>query len=395
MKSIESALDSNIKKFYIYRVVSRFYLYLPIIVIIFLKQGLNYFEVGTLLAIYGLIICFLEIPSGIFADRFGSKVSMGMGEFSKALGLIILWLGTDFFSLMVGQIFSGLGYVMASGADSALLHNTFTQLKKEDHYKEHEAKSHGYIFISILLAGILGGWLTTFGLKLPLLLTAPFHALALIIVLTFTEPHIKTSSLNPQIKFSHVINFLKFNPQVRFYTFYYAIIRALILAAFVGFMPLYFFIEMDISLVFFGIILGSFTLVSFFVAKNTQKIVNGLGELKTIIVMMISLFSAFIILGFFRNQIGLLSPVLLGISAGLIRPLAFGKINELVSSEIRSTVLSSAEFLYGIFNVSILLIVSYIFFIRNISTGFNVLLCLSIFIFIIIFIGFNRYTASK
>ena len=161
-------------------------------------------------------------------------------------------------------------------------------------------------------------------IKLPLLLTIPFPLISLFVALTFSEPESVKKKEKTPVKLSMVIHTLKTKPKVLLYSFFYGIIRAVVITCFVGFLPLYFFVEVNLQLFLFGIILGLFTLVSLLAAKNAKKIISKIGENIVIIIMVICLVSAFIILGFFRRYIvlGIILPPLLAVSAGLIRPLS-------------------------------------------------------------------------
>jgi len=368
-------------------------LYLPVLTIIFLKQNLNYFDVSILLFVYYIILALFEIPSGSLADIFGYKHVIVLGEIFKGIGLLILWLGENFQILILGQVFCGLGYVLASGADSALLYSTCTKLNKSDEYKIHESRSHGYVFVSILLAGILGGIVAGYDIKLPLILTVPFHFAAMVVALTFIEFKDRDRENTRTTFFIRIIDNLKEKPVLLGYTALYAIFRAIILTIFVYIMPLFFFIKMKIDIIYFGLILGSFTLISFNIGRNANKIVAIAGERNAIFIMIATLFGSILCL-IYGDIFGLLAPALMGISAGLIRPLALWRINELVISDIRATILSFAEFLYGICNALFILLVGYITNIYDsIPASLNVLLVLAVVVailFSILFIILHR-----
>lgn len=381
MRSCEEKLRGNVIKFYFYRIMSRFYFYLPILVVFFLKQNLNYFEVGLLLACYGLTLTVFEMPAGYLADKTSNKMSIFMGEIIKTLGLLCLaFLSFNIWYLILGQVLCGLGYVLASGADSSLLCKTFNQLGKPDEYQNHEAGSHGYLFLAILISGVMGGFLADIDIRIPLLATVPFSIISSIIALSFVEPEIKKNEKKKPDSFNlrSIMNTIKEKPKILFFSLYYSIIRAVVLATFVGFLPIYFTFELKVELFLYGIILGLFTLVALVTGKNARYFLDKFKEPAIVLTITLTLITAFGILAFFRHNfiLGVLLPSLFGCASGFIRPLAIAKINELVSDEERATVLSFAETLYGLFNSLILILVSLVFQLKGLDLGF---VCLSAF----------------
>ena len=66
-------LKKNIWKLYIIKGLMWFMLAMPIIIIFFQENGLSLMEIMILQGTYSLMIAFMEIPSGYFADKYGRK----------------------------------------------------------------------------------------------------------------------------------------------------------------------------------------------------------------------------------------------------------------------------------------------------------------------------------
>jgi len=74
MKKIQQQqMKKNIWKFYLYRVFCSISLVTPIFVLFLLDNGLSMFQVGLLQTIYTIVIVLVNIPAGIFTDKFGRK----------------------------------------------------------------------------------------------------------------------------------------------------------------------------------------------------------------------------------------------------------------------------------------------------------------------------------
>ena len=77
---------------------------------------MNAFQVGSLLAVWQVLIVVFEIPTGVIADKFGRKYSLSIG---KAVRLFCypMWLFfPNYLGLLAGLLFLSLGDALISGA---------------------------------------------------------------------------------------------------------------------------------------------------------------------------------------------------------------------------------------------------------------------------------------
>jgi hypothetical protein len=72
--------ESNIWKFYLFKIVGAMELTISIFVLFLLTNNLSMTQVMTLETIFIAIVLLLEVPSGAFADLFGRKFSVSLLE---------------------------------------------------------------------------------------------------------------------------------------------------------------------------------------------------------------------------------------------------------------------------------------------------------------------------
>jgi MFS family permease len=90
-----SISNNNTQKLYWVSLLSGFNLLEPIMTFFYLSVGLNYTNIFVVLLCFSVSILIFEIPTGVFADRYGAKKSLLAGTLVKALSLILLLLATN------------------------------------------------------------------------------------------------------------------------------------------------------------------------------------------------------------------------------------------------------------------------------------------------------------
>ena len=78
--------------------------------------------------------------------------------------------------LVVAQILLGLSYSMMTGVDTAIIKRNITNEK----YVQN--KSNSYMFLSLLISGIIGSYLYGINIKWPIIMTGIFSILTIIII---------------------------------------------------------------------------------------------------------------------------------------------------------------------------------------------------------------------
>lgn len=116
-------------------------------------------ELGTLSAIYFFVYAFMQVPSGVIADTFGTRMSVISGNLVAGAGSIIFGMSGSFEMACLGRFFVGLGVSVV-----------FVSIMKSNSVWFHE-RVFGFMsgvtllvgnLGSVLAAGPLAALLTTF-----------------------------------------------------------------------------------------------------------------------------------------------------------------------------------------------------------------------------------------
>lgn len=188
---MEQRLRENIRKFYLFNILSSFVLYYAIDKILMASRGLSVTDIVLVEIAYTVARVVLEVPSGALADRWSRKyvLAMNMALFTLTTFLWAIAPGLSMFVL--GSLIASIHSALKSGTDTSFLYDTLKQLGKTDDYVKTQGNVMFWENLLSILAGIGGGMLAdAFGLAVPFWVTLPFSLGAAAIALTFTEPQI-------------------------------------------------------------------------------------------------------------------------------------------------------------------------------------------------------------
>ena len=351
-----------IRRFYAYRIVSRAYFYLPVLVIIFRERGVSITAIGWLVAAHALVLTVMQVPAGRWSDRMGRRRFLVAGETAKGLGVLLLASATSFGGFLVAQLVGAFGYALAAGTDSALLFELHRNAGMDEAYKRNETRSQGWAFMSVLVAGVLGAVALEADLRAPLLLTVPFCLAAAVLAYGFPadSPRSTTSSPAPFLP-----------PRVLPYAVFYAVHRAVVMALFVLLLPLVLFTRTDVDLIYFGLILGSFSLAAFGAGRALPALSRH-GHERVAWVVPVAIGAGLALLLWAGKGGALIAPALLGVGAGLVRPVSVSRILAVVGPDHRARALSIGELLFGVFNALIVLVAAWATERRGVDAGLAV-----------------------
>lgn len=134
-------IRANLWKIYVYKLLSDFYLIVPIIIPFYKSNRLSTTEIFIVQSAYCLGVLLLEIPSGYFSDVMGRKKTLVLGVFFLPIGLGIYAISTHFFGFILAELILSIANSMRSGTDSALIYDTLLQLKEESLYEKFVGKA--------------------------------------------------------------------------------------------------------------------------------------------------------------------------------------------------------------------------------------------------------------
>ena len=93
---------------------------LPVINLMVLGKGATLSSLALFMGLYSAVIVGTEVPSGIFADRYGRKLTFILAKVFTITGSLLLVFGTSVTLIILAVIFLGLARSFSSGSCEAL-----------------------------------------------------------------------------------------------------------------------------------------------------------------------------------------------------------------------------------------------------------------------------------
>jgi MFS family permease len=301
--------------------------------------GLSLSEISIIISAYLIFSSIGQIPSGIFADRYGYKTSLVIGSIFFLIGTIFFAIAQNFTHFAIGYSLMGFGSAMKQGADHALLFEGLKADGEESKFKKIAGKIDLFTSIFWVVTSVLGGLLYTINERLPFYAEVVVVAICLVIIIFAKEPErvFEKSTVISQIKNSLKQAFK--TPKFSKIFIFSAIIGSIALTTFQYLQPLY--KSIGISEIYFGILASGAFIIRGLGASLAEK-VGKVFEIDKYIVLHASIFGLFLIFMQKTESIFFILPII-GVFyflRGLYAPTISTYINEKVSSSNRATMLS-------------------------------------------------------
>lgn len=158
--------------YYAFQFFFGLFLWLPIFYEFQRRIGLSDQQIFSIQSIYYWTFCFLEVPTGLIADRWGYRFCMRLGAITLVIAGILPMIGQGYTGVLTHFLLIALSRSLISGAASAYLYE-FLKFQGEpiELYKRIEGNARAYSLIGKVLLWPCAGLLMEWHLTLPYWLT--------------------------------------------------------------------------------------------------------------------------------------------------------------------------------------------------------------------------------
>ena len=167
--------------------------------------GFDAASMGVMAAAYAAVVPFLEIPSGILADRWSRRNVLILANVALVLSSLVGGLSTSVAMYLVAALLLGVFFAMQSGTTDSIIYDTVLE-ETGDGERVERTIGRLRMFESIALVGgaFAGGWVAALtSTRVTYFLTVPLVALSVPLLMRLREPRLHRSD-EPGALRSHV-----------------------------------------------------------------------------------------------------------------------------------------------------------------------------------------------
>ncbi|MBD3249325.1 MFS transporter [Candidatus Woesearchaeota archaeon] len=336
-KKRKEKLEKNIWKFYLYRVFCSMFFAVPIFILFLQDNGLSMTQIAFLESAYTVTVMITIVPFGIAGDYIGRKKMLVGNTIFFVAGFIIYATGYSFWQFLLAEMILALSSAAWESAREPFFYDNLKELGQESKFKRLFGRVVGINSIGFAVASLAGGFMASYSLRLPILLTAVPAFFGLLVSFSFTDTkRYKHGEKNYLNHLKKAASFTAKHKKIRFFIAYSAIIFAVMTAGFLFYQP--YLKSIGIPIVYFGLIYAAMGGAAAIGGRYADNIERTLGEKKILVILLLVMILSFIGMAKVSWTIGLIFPVIIGFIGGLFEPVIADYIHKHVKSHNRGTV---------------------------------------------------------
>jgi MFS family permease len=333
--------------------LTSFILFMPVTWLLYSSIGLDQFQIGLTQFVFAITMLVLEVPTGYFADRVSRKISNAGGDLFLVVSMLVMFVASNFWHIIISEILFGIGLSLTNGADSALLKAHCES--KGLSYKKLAAQLQSLSFASAGVGAIIGGVLGAHNIRWPFLFQAFVFFVATVVAFRIKNiGKTRESNVHPLRDVGRVVKYcVHGHPQLAW--------RIFLGAALMGstYMIVWFltpaFLAAGIDIAFHGVLFAAISVLAIigseFVAMDKK-----LSMTLPFLLSSIAYFAMGWQLSLLTVFLFLITSFARGINTARVKPY----IQEITPNDIQATAISVYGMVYKVLSSSFGLMVNYI-----------------------------------
>lgn len=172
-------MKSFLWKIYAYRFLEAFKLIGVIFTLLFQHNGLSTFEISILITVWSATQLTLEVPLGVFADKYPRRNLLIIALLFLIVGYLF-WIKGGFIFYAIGFILWGVKNALTSGTLEAFVYDELKAFNAEEQYEKINGRLETAFWLGVTISAILGGLAASINYNLVLLISIIFAVFAII-----------------------------------------------------------------------------------------------------------------------------------------------------------------------------------------------------------------------
>lgn len=333
----------TIRILYLYKFLLNFQLWMPIwIVYLQHERGLSLTQITAMEVPFQVTVLLAQIPTGALADRWGRRFSLLIGGAAYAAGIFLFGVGTSYWWILVSYLVWAFSSALASGADSALLHDALAAQGREGEFSREVGRLQACFVTGGLISTLLGAPLAAAtSLALPIFVSSGVILAATAVLLALRQPERHgTAATLPYLQLiGTALRYTAGHRELRTMIVLNALLVGLSMAAIVFlFQP--FLLQQRFPLRAFGLLSAPMQLLAVVALLGGHRLRARMSERRLVVALTGCTIAGLLVLGLTAAPTAILAFFTLRVCTGLLYPFVGDYVNRHSPDELRATVSS-------------------------------------------------------
>ena len=291
----------------------------------------------------------LEIPTGIVADKWGRRYSVGLGCLLFGVDMFFFGLSRNYYLFYLGEFLGALGFTLISGADKALLYDSLGEIGEKKQARYYLARYELFGTMGLLISFPVGSLIVSQFkheriIAFPFLLTGIFLTVAFFVFLWIDEPERVKSDENFLKMGINGLKILFSYKRLRLFTFNYVTISAITFFMFWFYQTL--LRQADVNVGYYGLVGSGCNLFAVILLSRLKVFEKYLGISRLLLLTAFVPGLLYIGISLNKNLYFILLAIFIVIGLKLLRmPILLDYVNQMIKSHHRATLLSTVSIL--------------------------------------------------
>ena len=340
--------DERIRRFYFFRALTSFSLWIPFWTLWVYKNLDSLFLLTAVDTAFWATMVLVQVPAGLLGDKYGRKTVLFIGEALFAAGVLGFGFSTEFWEFFASNIIWAVGACFIVSGDTPFVYDTLLELDRGRDFTKVMGTANAVMFLMNAVACVIGGIIVsvTDRVELTLIIASLVGLTGSFTVAFLKEPKVPRqfmksyraqlgTGVKQVIKSRAIMILVFFQITLQLGTYVMAVFRSV-------------YLKEDLQLDHFqiGLFFAAFAIVGGAVTLSASQIEARLKEKGSLVFMLVALVSSFAIVFLVRSPVAVMTQFLVYMVVGLQSPVINGYIHRLVDSSHRSTIIAIASMLF-------------------------------------------------
>lgn len=330
----------------IYAILSlpKFKIITSLFTIYLINRGFSFYIIMLGMSIFHVTNCIMEIPLGLFIDKYGPKKSLILNNIIYIIKIVLFFRATSFYGLFIMYFLRSINQSFTKKIDIVIISNQLEHKKESNKFSKVYGNLVSISSIFLILSSLICGFFFDNYLFYIILLTIILHLTSNLLLLFYKEPNIKKKTIKEQELKNRLVNSFNYIQTNKLFQMFILFAFVTLVRVIIIDMKSILMKELQISTWFISLISIIGELNQVIIGKTGPKIINKFNNYTLYI--LIGLLLSFALIPILSNSIFIIliyciTPILNGLKNIFVAT----EMNKVITFENKGTILS---FLYVI-----------------------------------------------